>query len=251
MNESIEIKRNKFSLVTKQRRFNNNTSFNLIQQKEEDIFTSKAKMSLKFNDFSIISTAEEHIQPKLTSQINLKSKRLNPKLTSSRYTLLDRFTNNKKNKDEQSITFNVDFASTPKKLIQRSSTPKRILKPKIITITSSSTTTTTATNTKRAKIIPPPLLTSSFRSIKDQKPKRKVTSSCHTCNKQKSKRAKLMCPVKFKFPIKYLNSKTIDIDRINFNYETTQSSTNFESVHFSGQQQSNYNLFGDYKLWII
>ncbi len=246
MNESIEIKRNKFSLVTKQRRFNN-TSFNLVQQKEEE--TSKAKMSLKFNDFSIISTAEEHIQAKLTSQINLKSsKRLNPKLTSSRYTLLDRLT--QKNKEEQSITFNVDFASTPKKLIQRSSTPKRIqLKPKIITITSSSATTT---NTKRAKIIPPPLLTSSFRSIKDQKPKRKVTSSCHTCNKQNSKRVKLMCPVKFKFPIKYLNSKTIDIDRINFNYETTQSSTNFESVHFSGQQQqSNYNLFGDYKLWII
>ena len=40
------------------------------------------------------------------------------------------------------------------------------------------------------------------------------------------------------FIIKYLNSKTIDIDRINFNYETTQSSTNFESVHFSGDAGS-------------
>jgi hypothetical protein len=222
MNQSIEIKRNKFSFVTKERHVN---ASNLISH--NSLKRSTAKMSLKFNDittasenqhtngYSIVSTAEEHIQTHLTLMPHFQS---NPKLTSSIISFKSSLTADK------SITFNVDFASTPKKILQRSSTPKQQLmpkrqskKPKLI-----------------VKVIPPPLLTSSFRSVQKQHylTKRKV---CQSNMKKQNKRVKLQInddssKKVFNFPIQYLNAKTKDIDRNNLSQNL---------------------LFSDYKLWIV
>ncbi len=223
MNQSIEIKRNKFSFVTKERHIN---ASNLLSH--NSLKRSTAKMSLKFNDittasenqhtngYSIVSTAEEHIQTHLTLMPHYQQS--NPKLTSSVISFKSSLTADK------SITFNVDFASTPKKILQRSSTPKQQLiqkrrskKSKLI-----------------VKVIPPPLLTSSFRSVQKQHllTKRKV---CQSSMKKQNKRVKLQInhdssKKVFNFPIQYLNAKTRDIDRNNLSQNL---------------------LFADYKLWIV
>lgn len=257
MNQSIEMSRNKFSHVTTERHLNLVQSISSMTSHQSTICQrnslkrSRAKISLQFEDsfilddengHSIISTAEDHLKSKL----NLHQYFLNkPKLTSSTINLNKVATTME---DTRSMTFNVDFASTPKKIIQRSSTPKRI-----------KTNRAEFRNTiiKQAKLLtkllPPPQMTSSFQS---QCKHSKLTSS--------NKRAKMTIsrtPTSsmkaMKYPIKFLNLKTKDINRLDFNFG--QNSNEYCCIHQEfnhiqpnvTNQSDNCYLYGDYKMWII
>lgn len=192
---------------------------------------------------SIISTAEEH----LTSKINLKQtdlKNLKPKSTSSTASLLNLIKPKKKIQKPQvaaqsnkSMTFNVDFASTPKKTIPRSSTPKaikvkrslreKLSEPFSSTVISMQVSSKTSKNMLNLikKTIPPPLLSSSAahpnESLKLRKRARCSTSQdkessskrSHKDSQRKSKRSKRSSSCKQCEMIKY-SKKTSNQDVI-------------------------------------
>lgn len=251
--ETIEIRRNKFSFVTKER------NINMVKSSFINSFIKpRCKISIQQDNDSqstiansIISTAEQHLK----SQIMLSTNDLHsdPKLTSSTLTLLNQ-------EDTNSITFNVDFASTPKKIIQRSSTPKILQQPKTITKQFKSSVVKQAK--LLSKMLPPPLLTSSFQTERKEKKRKIRSSNCKCCLSTQSKRPKLVINTEtptyksHKFPIKYLNSKTIDINRLDFNQNCKlygcphHSDFNLIQPSLPNQSQICYQL-GDYKLWII
>jgi hypothetical protein len=194
------------------------------------------------NGESIISTCEEHLTTQLALQV-LQQTQLNnlkPKSTSSTTSLLRLVKKNsshvkqrifnknneykiasksKKNDSNKSMTFNVDIASTPKRKIPRSSTPKLLNKKsckksekkpvrhQINEPFSSTVLSSIAANLfelkQAVKTIPPPLLSSSlnhdecsiqidfnrlkYKIRKSSSKKIKVESSCRKCDRIKRK----------------------------------------------------------------
>ena len=251
---------------------------------------------------SIVSTAEEH----LTQMINFKQNHLKfkPKSTSSTTSLFNLIrkqadkcaqklpTRQTKSKASigsietvNGVTFSVDFASTPKKQLPRSSTPKTLKKASLRKVIKekqqcqpfSSTVISedkpkTINIVSHKKCIPPPLLSSSSyklnRSLTNRKNISKRTrnsfASCKQCNikpkrlstkltKKSSVLLEQACQMQpnyfknFKFPIKYLpNKKTKDIDRLNSVEDNLAYDCNIKPPAL----KTCYS-FGDYNVWIL
>ena len=235
---------------------------------------SMAKFNLlKKNDpnaVSIVSTADEHLKSQL--QVNLSLVDMKPRLTSSMVT---------SSSNDTAVTFNVEFASTPKKNIPRSSTPKaqRRLKPRSFNSEKAPMSSTLIQENLR---LPPPLLSSSLQSKCTQRPnpllvlRSKSSKRAKRClsstrksvhlkkirvNKVKSNGSnKKQMPTltiellkRTKYSIKYFpNMKAQDIDRLNVDTDDVQmsSSCGFE-LNLLPIVNSNCYLYGDYKFWIV
>ena len=193
--------------------------------------------------------------------INLKKLgNLKPKLTSSTLSLL------KTDKCNQSITFNVDSASTPKRVMIRSSTPrtkarKNILtstmieKPKMLKKKSIQSIDSTNKKIKRVK----PFRISDFISSTgisneiniDQinKVGLKARNTCHELN---YKERELNQWKKLKYPVKYYpNMKVKDIDRLSeCNMGDAQSSCGSFECNMRPMVNNCY-VYGEYKFWIV
>ncbi len=283
--QSIEIKRNKFTHVTTERRIHSNISNSTTLIASEISLKrhteSRARLSLQLNDesicisqnhSSIVSTAEEHLDANL-NMVSASHCLKKPKLTSSTLTLLDRI--KMKQEDLCSISFNVEITSTPKKTFQRSSTHKHIgkssksTKPAIKSGIIHSAVVKQTKTSKSNKILRPPRFASSFQSVCKPNRKPKCTE-CKPSNshakqiKQHAKMLKVASAIpKFdtlKFPLRFLRTKTKDIDRVNFNFETNDffynnnNNNSHYHHHFQPISISNntfFNLNGDYKLWIL
>lgn len=252
---------------------------------------------------SIVSTAEEH----LTQLINFKQNNLKfkPKSTSSTTSLFDLIRKqadkcvkkmpNRQTKSKGSIgtiekmngvTFSVDFASTPKKQMPRSSTPKTLKKTslrKVIKEKQSCQPFSSTVISEQApkivnsvmnkKCIPPPLLSSSSYKVNRSliaktknvsKRTRSSFASCKQCNikpkrlstkltKKSSLLLEQACQMQpnyfknFKFPIKYLpNKKTKDIDRLN----GAEDHLTYDCTVKPPTLKTCYS-FGDYNVWIL
>ncbi len=175
---------------------------------------------------SIISTAEEHFRLRTTMLNSVSS--LKPKSTSSTASLLklvrSKIVPKSLRKSNKSITFNVDVASTPKKVLPRSSTPKRIVTSKPL-ISSTVIETKTKKQVQKAKIIPPPIFSSSvvgqkIERVRVCKRKRSSGKKEHNTKKQKQSTTTTTTTTSKlfkKYPIKfYPNMRIQDIDRVNF-----------------------------------
>ena len=237
---------------------------NLIQPSHQ----SNSCLNINEGD-SIVSTAEEH----LTNQLNIKNAEMKfkPKSTSSTtslFNLVRRQASKRTKKDDSTVTFNVDFASTPKKNLPRSSTPrvnkrKQFVQPFSSTVISEQSPK--VCNSLAKKSIPPPLLSSSSYQPSVKIAKRARSSSCKQCSLKpkrlstKKQRKSAMNVVasqisqpnyfkNFKFPIKYLpNKKSKDIDRLSSVDDRHLGSYECE---MKPVLKSCYS-FGDYNVWIL
>jgi hypothetical protein len=235
------------------------------------------KNSTTIND-SLVSTADEHCHSQIYSVVppNLLAF-VRPKITSSMITLKQKNnimskvqTPKMKKRLDQSMTFLVESASTPKKTLPRSSTPNSIRisskhstnkkqqqKRQLIVPFSSTLISEKKTIPYECKQIPPPLLSSSIAGIETPQKvhhhhKKSKIHQCQKSNKkqqqQHDKRKQSVLKLKVqkqikqiqtvtnksfnKYPIKYFpNTKTIDIDRVNV-------------------QDECYN-YGDYNVWFL
>lgn len=158
----------------------------------------------------------------------------------------------------QSMTFNVDYASTPKKNQPRASTPSR------------RRITTMSTSFTKKKTIPPPLLSSSImRSPLIQYEQKKRKQCCCCCSnerrkvsctasgiekrvikKQRQKRRtsydNIQHNVNAKYPIRFmLDRRAQDIDRCN----PIEDALIF--CDFKPFLKSYYTPLGDYNVWIL
>jgi len=245
---------------------------------------------------SIVSTAEEH----LTQLINFKQSNLKfkPKSTSSTASLFDLIKKQAEKCTKKmpsrlvksskaslgsiasmngGVMLSVEFTSTPKKQLPRSSTPKTLKKPSLrklvkekqqhqqpFSSTVISEQAPKIVNNVVKKCIPPPLLSSSSykgnmslitKNKNVSKRTRSSFASCKQCNikpKRLSKKSSVLleqaCQMQpnsfknFKFPIKYLpNKKTKDIDRLNSVDDCKLNPPTLKTCY----------SFGDYNVWIL
>jgi len=237
MNQSVEIPRNKFSLVTVERRIQsaiNNISMEL-----------PVNVNSTLNATTVLANAEEYLISQLSFCQHQETLQ-NPKLSSSAFSNKDLQTTTT---DLPSFTFNVDFASTPKKIIQRSSTQKHIS----LTIKLPKQVKKRNTCGKKeisTKIFPKPLLTSSFhcKPVKTTKAHQKINSKRHT----RIHPHQTSTPADFKFPVRYLNIKTKDIDRINFNQNCNDLCCIRADYKLPTYPLTSFNSqSADYKFWIL
>ena len=228
---------------------------------------------------SIVSTAEEHLTQHHLHLQPPQDLKFKPKSTSSTTSLLELLRKKvttrsvaaaKKRTEISGVTFNVECASTPKKRLPRSSTPKTLLKSSTrrerpLPCHPFSSTVISVHKSGKAKSIPPPLLSSSTYRVSKRKNSRSsvaAASTCKQCSVKKSSTRRLSTKLtrqsmlvehvvgvnmqpgyfkNFKFPIKFLpNRKTKDIDRLASGHEC-----NMKPV-----LKSCYS-FGDYNVWIV
>ena len=244
---------------------------------------------------SIVSTAEEHLTTHFSIVNKQSEMKFKPKSTSSTTSLFGlirkqtekRSIAKKLPTEISTVTFNVDFASTPKKNLPRSSTPRPIQLRKSVKeskqqqcVPFSSTIISEQApkvfNSLAKKCIPPPLLSSSsYQPSLAKNPKRARSSSCKQCCSLKPKRLSTKVTQKqqqlqrksavnvldhvasqirqpnyfknFKFPIKYLPNKK------------SQDIDRLSSIddHMAAYEcsmkpvlKSCYS-FGDYNVWIL
>lgn len=275
---SVEIKRDRFAHVTNRRdsqQFYNNisifpkaeiTEFPMLECSIDNSSTSVSESMTYHQTESIVSTAEGHFKK---SMEKIKLKNLKPKLTSS---ILS-----------EQITFNVENASTPKQ-IQRSSTPRILLKLKKNILTStliekrslksglanlsvikssvqnskkSQKTLRNSSNTrlkKSKKINFVDFISSTGLSNEinlDQISNKPVRNGNRDCLKKSEWK-------KLKYPIKYCpNMKVKDINRldnVDELYNRSGPSTCSHGNSFEYKIRSFTNdcyVYGDYKFWIV
>lgn len=206
---------------------------------------------IKLGTESILSTAESHLTSRLKHVTHRELRLSQPKANSSPQVYRVEVNN--------SMTFNVDYASTPKKVQPRASTPSRMPTPIQSTLTRS-----------LKKKIPPPLLSSSMRSSSMKKRKRCPDCYCCCCNSKANARAECLHKnseriskkprgrmsvgsnrnqiqylQRSKYPVWFLpNRRAQDIDRCN---AIDDALTTCELKPFL---KSCY-AFGDYNVWVL
>lgn len=212
---------------------------------------------------SILSTAESHLTSRLKHVNRRELRTCQPKANSSpRIRLLAGARDDQVN---QSMTFNVDYASTPKKNQPRASTPSR--RPAAGVGVRTATSSTIA-----RKTIPPPLLSSSMRPACPSTlvvKKRKRCVECCCCSSDRVVRPASTSEVKkprrrvsidnnnniihslkanshlAKYPVRYMpNRRAQDIDRCDPVDEALISCDLRPFLR-------NCYAFGDYNVWII
>ena len=186
---------------------------------------------------SILSTAESHLTKRLKHVTGRELRSTRPKANSSPRVI-------KRADCNQSMTFNVDYASTPKKNQPRASTPSRMRV----------TTTIVRSLPPQKKTIPPPLLSSSMRpsasTSTSTKNKRKRCVECcctNECVKRtvKKPRHNSLHSNLAKYPVKFmLDRRTQDIDRCN-PVDDALNSCDLRPF------LKNCYAFGDYNVWIL
>ena len=184
--------------------------YNSYSESSKSMKRSKAKINLVQDPEgdSVISTAEEHQITCL--KVDVDFKKMKPKSQSSTASLLP------KKLLDKSITFNVDIASTPKKVFQRSSTIRRAIRKQPLT------STMIKSEAKKMRI-PPPLLSSSIvPEVKELKRKRssrvrkskkaKLQKKCSCCKMCERKNSDLPLNLKsLKYPIKHFQSSSVPL----------------------------------------
>lgn len=218
------------------------------------------KTSVCLIEPSILSTAESHLTSRLKHVNRRELRACQPKANSSpRIHLLAA---SKDKQANQSMTFNVDYASTPKKNQPRASTPSRRAVTGVRTATSSTIT---------RKTIPPPLLSSSMRPACPSTlvKKRKRCVECCCCSSDRVVRPASSSEVRkprrrvsidnnnnvmhslkanshlAKYPVRYMpNRRAQDIDRCDPVDEALISCDLRPFLR-------NCYAFGDYNVWII
>lgn len=199
---------------------------------------------------SILSTAESHWTSRLRHVTRRELKSSRPKANSS-----PRLYSN----PNHSMTFNVDYASTPKKNQPRASTPSRMQAGIMRSLPAK-------------KTIPPPLLSSSIRPSSSTHKKRKRCVECCCCThdcartsrgaasgsvglsekrvaKKPRRRTSLDCNRANshldKYPIRFMpNRRAQDIDRCN-PVDDALVSCDLKPL------LKNFYTFGDYNVWIL
>lgn len=200
---------------------------------------------LKSQDDTVISTAEEH---QITCiKVESDFKKMKPKSTSSTTSLWTR------KKINDSITFNVNSASTPKKVFHRTSAIRKAIRKQPLT------STLIKSESKKLKI-PPPLLSSSIvpdvkvvkraRSgslRKERKNKiQKLNECCQKCERKLNKKPNFQ---NLKYPIKFCpNLKSKDIDRIQ---SECIDSLGYENNLLPCAAKSNCYGYGEYNVWFL
>lgn len=208
---------------------------------------SQATINLhKEDNDTVLSTAEQH---QITC-INVDGdfKKILPKSTSSTTSLLGL-------KRKDSISFNVNVASTPKKVFHRTSAIRKAIRKQPLT------STLIKPEVKKSKKIPPPLLSSSIvpavktlkrnRSSSVQRKERQ--SKFQKISKQnccKMCRKKITRPTveNLKYSVKFCpDKKTKDIDRVNEEYLDYLGYEN----NLKRCTNTNCYEYGDYNVWFL
>ena len=190
-----------------------------------------------------------------------KLRNLKPKLTSSTLSLL------KADNCNQSMSFNVDFASTPKRVMVRSSTPRAKPKKNMLTSTVIEKPKMLKKNIKSIQSID-----SANKRIKRVKPLRisdfisstgisneinidqinKIGAGLKSCHDLNCQERELNQWKKLKYPIKYYpHMKVKDIDRLSqCNMGDAQLSCGSFECNMRPMVNNCY-VYGEYKFWIV